>query len=386
MSPRRRGRLHPGVIALAVGAVITLLCCAGMLGAAFLTDVGGISGAGPASQSGIGGGIGCGERFVVPAGGGRGPVRGSVRGLGQAQMANASAIIGVGAAMKVPPRGWVVAIATAMQESRLTNLGHLGRRNDHDSIGLFQQRPSMGWGSPAQLRDPAYTARKFFDKLKAVEGWQSMSLTDAAQRVQRSAYPDAYAKHEPLATDVVNALADGAARAAGQLVSGELRCAEVGQITASGWASPAKALMGSGYRTAQRPGHHGVDMIARRGTPVRTAAGGVVTHIECDNQSRPSYWCDRDGSPQTPGCGWYIEVTHADNVITRYCHLLRRPTAREGQRVPAGYQIGVVGTSGNSSGPHLHFEVHLRGDRGSGGTVDPVGFLRARGVRVEFLR
>ena len=59
----------------------------------------------------------------------------------------------------MPPRGWVIAVATAMQESRLTNLRHLGTRNDHDSLGLFQQRPSSGWGTPAQVTDPVYAAR-----------------------------------------------------------------------------------------------------------------------------------------------------------------------------------------------------------------------------------
>jgi hypothetical protein len=87
-----------------------------------------------------------------------------------------------------------------MQESRLTNLGNLGSRNDHDSLGLFQQRPSSGWGTPAQITDPVYASTKFYEKLKTIAGWETMPLTEAAQRVQISAYPDAYAKHEPVAT------------------------------------------------------------------------------------------------------------------------------------------------------------------------------------------
>jgi cell wall-associated NlpC family hydrolase len=108
--------------------------------------------------------------------------------------------------MSVPPRGWVVAVATAMQESHLRNLPNLGSSNDHDSLGLFQQRPSQGWGTPAQILDPTYASTKFFTHLLAVKGWQSMPLTDAAQAVQRSAYPDAYAKWEPDATQLVGAL------------------------------------------------------------------------------------------------------------------------------------------------------------------------------------
>jgi len=91
----------------------------------------------------------------------------------------------------IPSWGWVVAVATGMQESNLRNLAG----GADDSIGVFQQRPSQGWGTPQQLRDPAYQAAKFFDKLTTVEGWQQMPLTEAAQAVQVSAYPDAYAKH-----------------------------------------------------------------------------------------------------------------------------------------------------------------------------------------------
>ncbi|WP_328414634.1 C40 family peptidase [Micromonospora sp. NBC_00389] len=102
-------------------------------------------------------------------------------------------IIDVGVAKGVPRWGWIVAVATAMQESALRNLPFLGDRNNHDSIGVFQQRPSQGWGTIAQLSEPAYQAGKFFDKLQTVPGWQTMPLTQAAQAVQLSAFPDAYA-------------------------------------------------------------------------------------------------------------------------------------------------------------------------------------------------
>src|SRR5213078_2996887 len=107
--------------------------------------------------------------------------------LSDTQMHNAAIIIGVGQQMKVPARGWVIAIATALQESNLINLPNLGGRNDHDSVGLFQQRPSQGWGTVAQIMDPAYAARRFYDKLLQVPNWQSLALTDAAQQVQKSA-------------------------------------------------------------------------------------------------------------------------------------------------------------------------------------------------------
>ncbi|HEX5996965.1 MAG TPA: hypothetical protein VFY84_17620 [Jiangellales bacterium] len=119
------------------------------------------------------------------------------------QRENARTIVQVGVAMGVPERGEVIALATAMQESKLYNLGHLGANNDHDSLGLFQQRPSMGWGSPEQVTDPIYAATAFYLALQRVSGWESMAVTVAAQSVQRSAFPDAYAQWETDATALV---------------------------------------------------------------------------------------------------------------------------------------------------------------------------------------
>src|SRR5262245_39639271 len=124
----------------------------------------------------------------------------SVNSLTEEQVRDAAIIIKAGQDLKVPPRGWVIGVATALQESRLTNLPDLGANNDHDSIGLFQQRPSQGWGTPEQLADPAYQSRKFFEKLVTIPNWQNLPLTVAAQAVQVSAFPDAYAKHEAFAS------------------------------------------------------------------------------------------------------------------------------------------------------------------------------------------
>lgn len=290
------------------------------------------------------------------------------------QIRNAAIIIKVAQEMNIPPRGWVIGVATAMQESWLRNLPHLGSRNDHDSIGLFQQRPSMGWGSRQQLMDPEYTARKFFEKLKKIHNWEKMSLTEAAQAVQVSAYPDAYAKHEPLASQVVDALTGGAAQAVGSLT--ELRCATPGEVSASGWTAPVRAIVGSGFRTAQRPNHQGVDLIAERNTKIYAAAAGEVLVSVC----QASDGCDGDGGVNVRGCGWYVDILHAGGVITRYCHMEYQPEVRVGQMVTAGQHIGYVGSTGHSSGPHLHFEVHLGGDRHSTGAVDPVPFMASAGA------
>jgi hypothetical protein len=139
-----------------------------------------------------------------------------VAGLDRAEMANAAIIVKVGARRGLPKRAQVIAIATALQESNLYNVAstavpesfrypHQGVSSDHDSVGLFQQRPSQGWGAVAQLMDPAHSAGLFYDRLVRVPGWQVMSLTAAAQAVQRSAFPGAYSKHEPRAEQIVAA-------------------------------------------------------------------------------------------------------------------------------------------------------------------------------------
>jgi murein DD-endopeptidase MepM/ murein hydrolase activator NlpD len=355
-------------LVIALTATLVLLCCGGAVPLFFL---GGLFDEDNADVFGFG----CGSTTLIDPNGNL-P---RVGRLGDEQMNNAAIIIKVGQQMRVPPRGWVIAVATAMQESQLINLGHLGRRNDHDSQGLFQQRPSQGWGTPEQVRDPVYASQKFYERLLAVPNWQRLSLTSAAQRVQRSAFPDAYAKHEPLATMVVNVLTDGAARAAGAVA--DLRCVLAGEISAAGWTAPLRGKIVSGFRTSSRPRHHGVDIAASKGTPIHASSSGTVIQVRCDARDNgvPTS-CDVDGSPSIRGCGWYVDILHAGAVMTRYCHMVTRPAVALGQQVAAGQQIGVSGSSGNSSGPHLHFEVHLDGDRSSAGAINPEQFMRDVGA------
>ncbi|MFD4557557.1 C40 family peptidase [Streptomyces sp. NPDC058469] len=119
------------------------------------------------------------------------------------QVPNAKTIQATGVAMNIPTRGQIVALATALQESRLRNLTY----GDRDSLGLFQQRPSQGWGTANEILDPVHSATKFYEALEKVSGWQSLSVTQAAQAVQRSGFRDAYAKWEPLATALQQAIA-----------------------------------------------------------------------------------------------------------------------------------------------------------------------------------
>jgi LysM repeat protein len=134
------------------------------------------------------------------------PVSGSVTPLNDERRTNAQIIVNVGREMGISDYGIVIALATAMQESSLRNINW----GDRDSVGLYQQRPSSGWGTVEQIMDPVYATKLFFGGpnnpnkgktrgLLDIAGWESMPLTEAAQRVQISAYPNAYAKWEPSA-------------------------------------------------------------------------------------------------------------------------------------------------------------------------------------------
>ncbi|GGW55563.1 C40 family peptidase [Streptomyces xantholiticus] len=143
----------------------------------------------------------------------------SVAGLDEPeeQIPNAKTIQATGVAMKVPARGQIVALATALQESGLRNLDY----GDRDSLGLFQQRPSQGWGTTTQVRDPVYASTKFYEGLLKVSGWQSMTVTQVAQAVQKSGYPEAYAKWEPLATALQKAIAKSLSQKADSSTGGQ---------------------------------------------------------------------------------------------------------------------------------------------------------------------
>jgi len=114
---------------------------------------------------------------------------------------NAATIAGVGLSMGMPDHAVTVALATALQESGLRNLP----AGDRDSAGLFQQRPSQGWGTYTQVTDPVHAATAFYDKLRSEPDWPTLSVTQAAQLVQRSATPAAYARWEPVARSLARA-------------------------------------------------------------------------------------------------------------------------------------------------------------------------------------
>lgn len=128
--------------------------------------------------------------------------------LGPEELANARTVIGVGKGAQIPEQGLVIALMTAMQESKFVN--YL-TPVDHDSLGIFQQRPGTGWGTPEQITDVATSSKSFYGVapfgtnpgLIQIDGWQTMPPGDVCQAVQVSAYPDRYAQWEQFARDLL---------------------------------------------------------------------------------------------------------------------------------------------------------------------------------------
>ncbi len=253
--------------------------------------------------------------------------------LSSEQLQNAATIMSVGKSMGGNTRDLVIGIMTAMQESTLRNLDY----GDRDSLGLFQQRPSMGWGTPEQIRTPSYAARKFFEQELKVKNRDKMAPTLVAQAVQRSALPYAYAKWESMARAIVSGTT--------------FQSNGFANTNLTGWRKPA-----SNYRVSQEwnPSHGGMDLALPTGSPIKAAnAGTVVTSADLHG-SNPY-----NSSPYR-SYGRYIVIDHGGKS-TLYAHLSQR-YARAGQKVGAGATIGASGSTGNSTGPHLHFET-----RGPGG-------------------
>ncbi len=215
------------------------------------------------------------------------------------QADNAATIAGVGMRLGIPDHAVSVALATAMQESGLVNLSG----GDRDSAGLFQQRPSMGWGTQAEVTDPVHASTAFYQRLRSEPGWTGLSVTQAAQLVQRSAAPDAYAKWEPEARAVASALTGERAAA--------LTCHGV-PIAASSASLVPTALAELG--TAQLSGAHP----QARGWAL---ASWLVAHASRLGVDRVSFdgraWTARTGkwSPAGPADG-RLNLHRADTAAT----------------------------------------------------------------------
>lgn len=308
--------------------------------------------------------------------------------LDRAQLANAATIITVGGQTAgVGRQGVTVALMAGLTESGLRMLSNTaaypesarfpnnGDGGDHDSLGIFQMRPQSGWGSVAELMDPNYQASAFFGGpsgpnhgsprgLLDIPGWQQMSDGQAAQTVEVSAFPGRYAAYQPVATAILTALARPAA-SGGSAPAGD-RDPSVPESTrvvfplpAGTWTETSPFGPRADPITGVEGVHPGVDLAAPAGTPILAATDGrVITAGMVDGTGTIRILATVDGQP----------------VSTSYLHMYRDGIGVSvGELVSAGQQIGQVGSTGHSTGPHLHFEVHPGGPTAP--PIDPIPWL-----------
>lgn len=264
--------------------------------------------------------------------------------LGSEELRNASIIASVGKSMGASARDIMISFMTAMQESRLQNLNY----GDRDSVGLFQQRPSQGWGSVAQIMNPEYASRKFFEGLLRVGNRDSMPPTLAAQAVQRSGFPYAYAKWQPMAEQLLGA---GLGAIDPNSVKGFGLFGRIIQAFSNSGGSgrymkPTEGPITSEYGwrtdpfTGARSLHDGIDIGAANGTPIYATDSGRVIQAGWNNG----------------GFGNWTLIDHGNGLISGYAHQSRIGVGA-GQNVARGQVIGNVGSTGRSTGAHLHFQM-----------------------------
>lgn len=208
---------------------------------------GGAAASAPGATGGAAGGVIAGKPTSNPAPSPPGTYGGTR--LNQTQVNNSALINSVVAKRGLPQKAAVIANAVALQESSLTNLAG----GDRDSAGLFQQRPSAGWGTYAQVTDPVHATNSFLDGLLKVPGWQNLSVTAAAQAVQRSAFPNAYARWAPTAAALAQGVNPNGA-AGGSLAGGVFAAAQ----DAAAQAAAAAQAVAQAVATAE-PIARGVD-------------------------------------------------------------------------------------------------------------------------------
>lgn len=296
------------------------------------------------------------------------------------QTGNAAVIIGIAKTIWASDeasqkQAAIVGIATAEQESGIRNLTH----GDRDSLGMFQQRAS--WGSAAQREDPNYSSAKFLTRLETVAGWQQMPVAVAAQTVQVSAFPDAYAKWEGLARATVATLWDSSPALPlpstvtdpGQATSGGVPannvCIGGGLIVSGDAVNPLgtqKYTIANGFgpRAAPTEGastfHEGDDMAASCGTPIYAAMAGTVVHAGIYGTGGNVVILDNGSGVQT----YYMHQPDVNGIVVHV-----------GDTVKVGQLIGHIGSTGVSTGCHLHFGVTV-----NQAFVDPQPFMSKLGV------
>lgn len=294
--------------------------------------------------------------------------------LRRAQLTHAATIITVGSGIDgVGRQGVLIGLMAALTESTLRMLANAahpasldmpndGIGSDHDSLGLFQMRPTSGWGTVAELMDSTYQVRAFFGGpngpnypspagLLDITGWQTADPGSAAQAVERSAFPDRYQNYEPVAEAIIAALTKPVSGATdnGRPADSIPETARiVFPLPTGSWVRASEY----GWRihpvTGLRAFHAGTDYAAADGTPIFALADGVVR------------WAGPYG-----GYGELIVIEHTidgHRVASAYGHMWPAGLyVSVGERVTAGQHVGDVGSSGRSTGPHLHLEIRPGG-------------------------
>ncbi len=363
-----------GVSAALLAAILAVVCVLGFLMISLSAIAGGGTKAGNGSCST--------ELTTEPVTGGmtlKVTVSGSETILSDIQLGNARRIIAEASQMGISPKGITIALITALQKSKLKNLAnttnvpesatypHDGDGQDHDSVNIFQQRGN--WGSVSQRMDISYSIKAFFGGpagptkgtprgLLDIPGWEELPFGTAAQKVQVSAFPDAYDKWVPAAETILNVLGSGIGQ-----------CSTETGVSADGWVNPLAGPITSTFGrrdiicqagVCSQDDHGAVDISAPQGTPIKAAGAGTVTFN---------------------GVGWAgaytVKIDHGNGIETQYLHNVGPGPVAVGQTVQAGDVIASVGSTGLSTGPHLHFAV-----KSGGILIDPQPFMRERGVEL----
>ncbi|EGD44006.1 putative peptidase [Nocardioidaceae bacterium Broad-1] len=304
--------------------------------------------------------------------------------LDQRQLTRAATIASVGSRTPdVGHDGVRIALMAALTESSLRQLANTGaypesarfpndgNGGDHDSLGLFQMRPSTGWGTVAQLMDATYQAKAFFGGptgpnrgsprgLLDIRGWRTLDPGEAAQAVEVSAFPDRYARFRPVADAILTALTADSNGESAQPVAETTRT--VFPLPAKTWVRSSSFGRRTDPVTGVRTIHTGTDFASPLGTPILAVADGQVVFA----------------GPVTSGYGHLILIEHTINdhpVFSGYAHMFASGIhVTPGDLVTAGQHIADVGQDGKSTGPHLHFEI--RPGEAYATPVDPEPFLR----------
>ena len=226
--------------------------------------------------------------FPTPQNGCVATISGQTASLDLEQSYNAAIIAGVAVQRGLPPRAVSIAFATALQESGLRNLNY----GDRDSIGLFQQRPSQGWGTVAQIMVPQYSAGKFYDALVRISNWQTRAIGEVAQAVQRSAVPDGYTKHVARAKILASALS-GETAAAFTCLSTTSKAADAAGFSSLlkatyGGTAPSTSVVGSPARVDVAAAAEATAWSVAAATQAWASAFGVTQITTADKTWHPS--------------------------------------------------------------------------------------------------